>query len=145
MEEKLLPTYLYNQYKRLGTQKVFCATQPVHVTHTEYTLKHTTIRSALYNCTFRTHYVFNEVLGLCLQKRLWHWIVIYVERNNHSNKQSHYYGIFRPIRVIFRVLYTSKEGSGCLLYLQHVTWRYGLYSGLCCLFSGCFPRFVFFL
>jgi hypothetical protein len=47
MEEKMPQTYLYNQYKRLGTQIVCCAIQPVHVTHTEYTLNHTTnVRSA---------------------------------------------------------------------------------------------------
>jgi len=43
----MLQTYLYNQYKSLGTQKVYCTTHPAHVTHTEYTLKHRTIlRSA---------------------------------------------------------------------------------------------------
>jgi hypothetical protein len=50
MEEKILQTHLYNQYMSLGTQKVFCTVQTVHVTHTEYTLKHTTI--------VRSHYVF---------------------------------------------------------------------------------------
>lgn len=104
---------------------------------------HKIYTEAYNDSTFRAHYVFNEVLGLYLQNILWHWIFIYVERNNYNNKRHHQYDIFRPIQAIFRVLYTRKEGSGCLLYSQHVTWRYGVCSGLCCFFSGCFPRFVF--
>ena len=133
----MLQAYLYNQYKSLGTQKVFCTIQPVHVTHTAYTLKHTTIvRSA------PIMYLI-EVMGLFLQNILWHWIVIDVGYNNYNNKQSHQNGIFRPVQAIFRVLCTRKEVSDCFLYLQHVTWRYCVCSGLCCLFSGCFPRLCF--
>ena len=98
MEEKMLQTNLYNQYQRLRTQKVCCAIQPAYVTHTEYTLKHTTtVRWA------PIKYLI-EILGLlCLQNVILHWIVIYVEHNNYNNIQSHYYGIFRPVQAIFRV------------------------------------------